>query len=853
MFGFGRRRRDGATAQEETPSALAKFVQQVKDASTPSWDPDVKRIPATKSLLSTDGRARAALVLDTCAEMAVVQKRLNARKSLSSEDGDWKLYNHLKPLFSALLRGRATFSESDIVKLLDFVAGQPMTWTSVPLAGVVSATERFIKTNATTAPITSALERLSGAKIVSGDTVEMRKLKARLDLLIAGDADGGAERLAVPLLAGEPWADEVIAFVNATPLAQRGPWLDLLAAAFKASGTTPRPKWLAIARSLVDAIGREPFVQNVVQWMHVAGTRAIQVPHPMGGQGGREIEGGLHPNNADVLKGLIWAAASLDDPALAAPIGDLAERCYKKLPWIGPRSAKVGNAAVAALAIMSGDAPAAQLARLKQRVKQPTGARMTAKALDRFAGQAGLSVDELEERVVPTFGLDRAGARRDTFGEFTAITKLESGGQVVTSWQDANGKPRKSPPADVKCSHAAELKSLQQLRKQIDVAVAAQRLRLDHLIAHHRTWPYAQWRHWYADHPLVGFLARRLIWIVGGTPALVTADDAVEDITGRRMDVADDAQVSTWHPATHPADETLAWRRRLDTLRVVQPFKQAHREVYLLTDAERTTATYSNRFAAHILQQHRLAALCTQRGWRYRLQGGFDSGGLVPTLELPHAGLSGEFWVEPMFAREGGEDELSAAGIALHVTTDQVRFTDTGGEALPLTRIPPLVLSEVMRDVDLFVGVASVGNDPTWQDGGPEGRYRTYWENYSFGELGATAQTRRAVLETLLPRLKIRDRATLAERFLCVRGELRTYKIHLGSGNILMEPNDQYLCIVPARGAAAGDLPKSGDVFLPFEGDATLSVILSKAFLLAEDVKITDPSITRQISTESIA
>ena len=36
-------------------------------------------------------------------------------------------------------------------------------------------------------------------------------------------------------------------------------------------------------------------------------------------------------------------------------------------------------------------------------------------------------------------------------------------------------------------------------------------------------------------------------------------------------------------------------------------------------------------------------------------------------------------------------------------------------------------------------------------------------------------------------------------------------------------------------------------MFLPFEGDSTLSIILSKAFLLAEDRKISDPSITRQI------
>ena len=167
---------------------------------------------------------------------------------------------------------------------------------------------------------------------------------------------------------------------------------------------------------------------------------------------------------------------------------------------------------------------------------------------------------------------------------------------------------------------------------------------------------------------------------------------------------------------------------------------------------------------------------------------------------------------------------------------------DDVNEPLILEQIPPLVFSEIMRDVDLFVGVASVGNDPNWADGGPEGRYRDYWQHYSFGELSATAQTRRVLLERLLPRLKIADRCTLADRFLVVGGDLRSYKIHLGSGNILMTPNDQYLCIVPKQSAKAGDR-----FFLPFEGDGTLSVILSKSFLLADDTKITDPTIVSQL------
>ena len=79
-----------------------------------------------------------------------------------------------------------------------------------------------------------------------------------------------------------------------------------------------------------------------------------------------------------------------------------------------------------------------------------------------------------------------------------------------------------------------------------------------------------------------------------------------------------------------------------------------------------------------------------------------------------------------------------------------------------------------------------------------------------------------------------------------MRGQLRTYKIHLGSGNILMEPNDQYLCIVPER--KPDRTKEMENVFLPFEGDSLLSVILSKAFLLADDSKIKDQSILRQIA-----
>ena len=147
-----------------------------------------------------------------------------------------------------------------------------------------------------------------------------------------------------------------------------------------------------------------------------------------------------------------------------------------------------------------------------------------------------------------------------------------------------------------------------------------------------------------------------------------------------------------------------------------------------------------------------------------------------------------------------------------------------------------------MRDVDLFVGVCSVGADPHWGPGRNDA-FDNYWERVSFGDLSAAGETRRDLLERLLPRLSIAEKSRLDGRFLVVEGLRATYKIHLGSGNILMEPGSRYLCIVP--GPATSKNPRG--VMLPFDEDRLLSVILSKAFLLAEDTKIKDPAILEQL------
>lgn len=87
--------------------------------------------------------------------------------------------------------------------------------------------------------------------------------------------------------------------------------------------------------------------------------------------------------------------------------------------------------------------------------------------------------------------------------------------------------------------------------------------------------------------------------------------------------------------------------------------------------------------------------------------------------------------------------------------------------------VPALAFSEAMRDIDVFVGVCSIGLDAAWGTREPV-RFGDYWQRFSFGDLSDTDATRRAVLEALIPRLKIADRLSLEDRFLVVRGDRAT-------------------------------------------------------------------------------
>ncbi|MFD7548609.1 DUF4132 domain-containing protein [Streptomyces sp. NPDC059816] len=707
-------------------------------------------------------------------------------------------------------------------------------------------------------------ERVEGREFTAATIASVRRTAASIPVYYENYDGAFAATLTEPVLnVGEAWADRAMAEQRFDPR-------PVLAHALTATSSKPSARWDRGARAVLAAAGDPDTVRSaLLDWLaRVGRPRTLPLQASWYQQQANELYDAF---NIDALRGLAWMLPLLPPhPDVPRTLGALVAGALRKVSGTGARSPRTATAAIHALARTEGEEALAELARLRTRVVHKPTVKVLDGVLTARAAALGLGREEIEELAVPSYGLTEVGRAEHALGDASALLAVE-GTRARLTWRNAAGKQVKTAPAAVRRDHPERVKELRALAKDVDRMLSAQAERLDRQFLARRSWVHHQWRARYLDHPVVGTLARRLIWTVDDVPVAhgtapgdpdATPASGLRTVEGHPVEPGPDAEVRLWHPVRREPAEVTAWQDRLERLAVTQPFKQAHREVYPLTPAERTTGTYSNRFAGHYLRQHQFHSLTAVRGWRNTLRLPVDDACPPAERLLPEWGLRAEYWIEPDTS-DLGRDQ-SDSGTYLRLRTDQVRFYPAdaprnyayaGGGAyqqvhrpgapqtdpVPLTEVPELVLSEVLRDVDLFVGVTSIGNDPTWADGGPGGHFHEYWTSYGFGELDGAADTRRAVLARLLPRLAIADRCSVEGRYLHVRGDQRTYKIHLGSANVLMVPGDTYLCIVQG---GAGSAPDPG--YLPFEGDRRLALILSKAVLLADDTAITDPTITSQ-------
>ena len=248
------------------------------------------------------------------------------------------------------------------------------------------------------------------------------------------------------------------------------------------------------------------------------------------------------------------------------------------------------------------------------------------------------------------------------------------------------------------------------------------------------------------------------------------------------------------------------WQKIIVDEKCVQPFKQAFRELYIVTPAEQSSSPYSYRYAGRKINSEVAYRLLQSREWRF-LE---SSDGYYCARHFPDSNLIA-YWSFPAVKHYFAEEETLFA--------DTVCFKKNG-ESLDIGQVPTALFSEVMRDLDLVVSVATSEDE-------------SYWST----EIGAS---RMDVLREIMGKLGFRNVA-FEDNFVLVQGKRAKYRIHIGSGNIHIMPG-AYLCVVPKSSG------KEKPIYLPFaDSDPKTTEIISKIILLSNDDEISDPSIERQI------
>ena len=717
-----------------------------KETSRPPYGKKPETYAAGRAILESDPHFQITVLI------TILKTEINARR--------------IEPVKIALEARDLPWTTDELERLLETRRNSRVYF----MGDILRPIQRFVaQKNAMTPKMTEILRQML-ATADQEKNADARKMTARISALF------GEEKAALPE-AGETWADAALADIAKLPEVEQTAWKKLFTQAQDAETVKPSLAWSKAAKVCAAEVGAESFRRCVARWfglVTVPAMKTLRHEYPNGGAYETHVSSGSD-RNVNILKGLAWMCADRTEAEIARALAKMVEAGLKKQPGIGPWATRAVNAAIWALTEMDSSEAVGQLSRLKMKVTFGTSLKQIENGLEAAAKKAGVTKSDLEDLSVPTYGFGLNGTRREEFGESAGMATLTPTGDITLEWFGANGKPVKAPTADVKKNFADELKAF---KADVDAAgkmLTAQKIRFDGFYLPERVWKLKDWRERFGSHPLLAHIAKRLIWHFSDADSsdkkaqgFWNAESAnFADVHGEPIQwLADETAVRLWHPIGFEVDVVLQWRDALQKAGIAQPFKQAYREVYLLTEAELRTETYSNRFAGHILKQHQMNSLAALRNWKNSLRLMVDDSYPPATRELPELGLRAEFWVEG--AGDNYGTDTTESGAYLYLATDQVRFYRTGAAvnyahagggqyaagwganaqpspSLPLVEVPALAFSEIMRDVDMFVGVCSVGNDPQWQDGGPQGQYRDYWAGVSFGDLSATAKTTAAL------------------------------------------------------------------------------------------------------------
>ena len=307
-----------------------------------------------------------------------------------------------------------------------------------------------------------------------------------------------------------------------------------------------------------------------------------------------------------------------------------------------------------------------------------------------------------------------------------------------------------------------------------------------------------------AHNPIVSPMFRLLLLRQGKTIGFYT-EKGLETLNGI-VKLKADEPLTIAHACQLYADKSWGeWQRFIFSKKIVQPFKQVFREIYVPM-SEEADSHESRRYSGYQIQVRQAAAALRGRGWSADYEGGLRK-------VFYKQGIAVELYAQA--------DWFTPADVEAPAIEYVSFYSTRGSERLKIVNIDPILYSEVMRDVDMTVSIAFVGGvDP---------------------ETGSsTKELRASIVECTAELMKFKN-VSVSDNFIHIKGTLADYTVHLGSG-LVRQVGGTEIPIIPVHGQHRGKL------YLPFMDEDPKTVeIVSKVVLLSEDNKLKDPTILKWI------
>jgi hypothetical protein len=274
----------------------------------------LKDLPGGQRLLEASPQAQCDFVAQALAW--VHRPRL-----LPRIDSYWCIFSAI----ATLLRRKLPFTHDTLIALLRYVKDDVHSWSiDSYLPQVV---ENYLAAHELTPQLRATLAQLIKALQTRSFSTDQRRRLTRLMELSGQIPDE------LPLEPGDIWSDAAIAEIQELDDSCRAAWGELLRHCTNSSGSSPSGKWRLAARALLARAGADNVRATLVRWFALADApRVTPVVEPWGGERHAQL---LIERNADILKGLAWLCAELEDRGIARALTALAISAYRKVPMIG--------------------------------------------------------------------------------------------------------------------------------------------------------------------------------------------------------------------------------------------------------------------------------------------------------------------------------------------------------------------------------------------------------------------------------------------------------------------------------------------------------------------------------------